>query len=87
MSLKRKIIATNNAYLYTCTDIDECVDEAKAAECVQDNALCVNEPGTYRCQCQDGYEYGADGKCHGMIVLIISLIMEYLNHGKGQAII
>lgn len=37
----------------TCTDIDEC-----EGVCSQ---LCINTPGSYRCDCHPGYEMEADG--------------------------
>lgn len=36
-----------------CVDIDECQD--RIDRCDQ-NALCVNEVGTYSCQCKPGFE-------------------------------
>lgn len=40
---------------FTCADIDEC---ESATVCGQ---LCVNSPGSYRCDCQPGYSMGAGG--------------------------
>ena len=47
-------------------DINEC---AKAADngCDTKNGKCVNEPGSFHCECKAGYKLAADGKtCQGM---------------------
>uniref|UniRef100_A0A3P9HR31 Collagen and calcium binding EGF domains 1 n=1 Tax=Oryzias latipes TaxID=8090 RepID=A0A3P9HR31_ORYLA len=41
-----------------CLDIDECADEHKSA-CSQ---ICINSPGSYRCECEKGYFLEGDGK-------------------------
>jgi len=41
---------------FTCADIDECADANGGCE-----HLCVNEPGTYTCACDEGYTLGDDG--------------------------
>ena len=50
------------------TDVDECATEH--AVC-QDNALCVNIPGSYACQCKLGYsisDLACRGKYQGLLV-------------------
>ncbi|KAM9064934.1 epidermal growth factor-like protein 7 [Sarcophilus harrisii] len=39
------------------TDVDECSQPGHG--CPQD---CINVPGSYHCQCQEGYELSSDGK-------------------------
>uniref|UniRef100_A0A8C5P9T4 Nidogen 1 n=1 Tax=Leptobrachium leishanense TaxID=445787 RepID=A0A8C5P9T4_9ANUR len=43
----------------SCYDIDECQEQASICG---SNALCNNHPGTFRCECNDGYQFMADGK-------------------------
>jgi len=38
-----------------CTDIDECITGLHNCE-----HICVNNRGSYECDCQDGYELGKD---------------------------
>ena len=46
------------------TDIDECANEN--AEC---NHLCINEYGSYHCQCRDGYTLALDAhSCFGKAI-------------------
>ncbi|KAI3366055.1 hypothetical protein L3Q82_009881 [Scortum barcoo] len=48
-----------------CYDVDEC---AEALSSCSAHAQCVNLPGSHRCQCQSGYEFGFDGRtCVGDI--------------------
>ncbi|XP_047432398.1 nidogen-2 isoform X6 [Mugil cephalus] len=42
-----------------CYDINEC---AEGLSTCGDHAECVNLPGSHRCQCQSGYEFGYDGR-------------------------
>ncbi|XP_069656800.1 nidogen-1 isoform X3 [Haliaeetus albicilla] len=42
-----------------CYDIDECSEQP--ALCGS-NAVCNNQPGTYRCECVEGYQFAADGQ-------------------------
>uniref|UniRef100_A0A8B9IP37 Nidogen 1 n=1 Tax=Anser cygnoides TaxID=8845 RepID=A0A8B9IP37_ANSCY len=42
-----------------CYDVDECSEQP--AVCGS-NAVCNNQPGTYRCECVDGYQFAADGQ-------------------------
>ena len=45
------------------TDIDECANQNDGCD-----HLCVNEPGSYHCQCRDGYSLGLDvHTCIGML--------------------
>ena len=38
--------------VHECTDIDECLN---SAVCNDDNSVCVNTPGTFRCECKEGF--------------------------------
>ncbi|XP_033000218.1 nidogen-1 isoform X2 [Lacerta agilis] len=40
-------------------DIDECQEQPKVCG---DNADCNNQPGTFRCECLEGYQFSADGR-------------------------
>ncbi|XP_023133776.2 nidogen-1 [Amphiprion ocellaris] len=43
----------------TCYDIDECRENPQICG---PNAICNNQPGTFRCECEDGYQFGGDGQ-------------------------
>eukprot|EP00243_Klebsormidium_subtile_P002405 TRINITY_DN14756_c0_g1_i1.p1 TRINITY_DN14756_c0_g1~~TRINITY_DN14756_c0_g1_i1.p1 ORF type:complete len:688 (-),score=133.77 TRINITY_DN14756_c0_g1_i1:857-2920(-) len=45
---------------YKCHDLDECTDVDAA--CPADE-VCVNSPGSFRCDCKPGYERSNDGTC------------------------
>lgn len=49
----------NNVNPYNILDVDECSEQP--ALCGS-NAVCNNQPGTYRCECVDGYQFAADGQ-------------------------
>nr|XP_043905348.1 nidogen-2 isoform X2 [Solea senegalensis] len=40
-------------------DVDECAEGSSPCSA---HAQCVNLPGSHRCQCQSGYEFGFDGR-------------------------
>uniref|UniRef100_A0A8D3BKF4 Nidogen 2a (osteonidogen) n=1 Tax=Scophthalmus maximus TaxID=52904 RepID=A0A8D3BKF4_SCOMX len=42
-----------------CYDVDECAESSSSCGA---HAQCVNLPGSHRCQCQSGYEFGYDGR-------------------------
>uniref|UniRef100_A0A8C7TSK6 Nidogen 1 n=1 Tax=Oncorhynchus mykiss TaxID=8022 RepID=A0A8C7TSK6_ONCMY len=42
-----------------CYDIDEC---REMPEICGSHALCNNQPGTFRCECVDGFQFASDGK-------------------------
>lgn len=49
-----------------CVDIDECAQQA--ALCIEEGMTCVNEPGSYRCECPAGtYPSGGSPGCVGRI--------------------
>ncbi|KAM9847427.1 nidogen-1 [Aulostomus maculatus] len=43
----------------TCYDIDECRENPQICG---SHAICNNQPGTFRCECVDGYQFGSDGQ-------------------------
>ncbi|XP_041803273.1 nidogen-1 [Chelmon rostratus] len=43
----------------TCYDIDECRENPQICS---SHAICNNQPGTFRCECEDGYHFGNDGQ-------------------------
>lgn len=43
----------------TCYDIDECRENTQICG---SHAICNNQPGTFRCECEDGYRFGTDGQ-------------------------
>lgn len=60
-------------------DIDECAESLTSCGA---HSQCVNLPGSHRCQCQSGFEFGFDGRTcvgkknglhHGHVVLAMSL--------------
>ncbi|XP_069911653.1 nidogen-1 isoform X2 [Oryctolagus cuniculus] len=44
----------------TCYDIDECVEQPSVCG---SHALCNNHPGTFRCECVEGYRFSDQGTC------------------------
>uniref|UniRef100_A0A8C7GRI2 Nidogen 1 n=2 Tax=Oncorhynchus kisutch TaxID=8019 RepID=A0A8C7GRI2_ONCKI len=42
-----------------CYDIDEC---REMPEICGSHAICNNQPGTFRCECMDGFQFASDGK-------------------------
>ncbi|XP_048863982.1 nidogen-1-like isoform X1 [Brienomyrus brachyistius] len=43
---------------YTCYDIDECRETPHVCH---HNAICSNQPGTFRCECINGFHFASDG--------------------------
>ncbi|XP_004413887.1 PREDICTED: nidogen-1 [Odobenus rosmarus divergens] len=44
----------------TCSDIDECSEQPSVCG---SHAICNNHPGTFRCECVEGYQFSEEGKC------------------------
>uniref|UniRef100_A0A8C2CAY1 Nidogen 1a n=1 Tax=Cyprinus carpio TaxID=7962 RepID=A0A8C2CAY1_CYPCA len=42
-----------------CNDIDEC---RETPQICGPNAICNNQPGTFRCECQEGFQFASDGQ-------------------------
>ncbi|KAG8444530.1 hypothetical protein GDO86_009623 [Hymenochirus boettgeri] len=43
----------------SCFDIDECEEQQDVCG---DYSICNNQPGTFRCECEDGYQFLEDGR-------------------------
>ncbi|XP_029925797.1 nidogen-1 [Myripristis murdjan] len=43
----------------SCYDIDECREDPQICG---SHAICNNQPGTFRCECVDGYQFASDGQ-------------------------
>ncbi|XP_039208911.1 nidogen-1 isoform X1 [Crotalus tigris] len=43
----------------TCYDVDECQEQPTMCG---SNAVCNNQPGTFRCECLEGYQFSDDGR-------------------------
>lgn len=54
-----KCIFCNNQDPFNTLDIDECLEQPGLCG---SNADCNNQPGTYRCECAEGYQFAADGQ-------------------------
>lgn len=51
-------------YCRTCEDINECEMFKDRRLCI---GYCVNQPGSYSCQCPQGYRLGLEGAtCQGL---------------------
>ena len=49
-----------------CLDVDECADESDDCEVSRPDSTCVNYPGAYYCECNEGFVLNeATGKCDG----------------------
>lgn len=49
----------------SCQDVDECEQFKDRNLCV---GICVNQAGSYTCQCPEGYRIGIDGRtCQGIL--------------------
>ncbi|CAL8258177.1 unnamed protein product [Lota lota] len=42
----------------SCYDVDECRTTPNICD---QNAICNNQPGTFRCECHEGYQFASDG--------------------------
>ncbi|XP_074079062.1 nidogen-1 [Macrotis lagotis] len=47
-----------------CYDIDECTEQPTVCG---SNAICNNHPGTFRCECIEGYQFSDEGVCVSII--------------------
>ena len=47
------------------SDVNECDVNSVQQKCQAKQAMCVNTPGGYRCQCLQGYAMDNTGKCQG----------------------
>lgn len=42
---------------FLLSDNDECREDPQRCG---PNAICNNQPGTFRCECEEGYQFGSD---------------------------
>ena len=49
-------------------DIDECT--AGQDKCDSFSTYCVNVPGSYKCECRNGFEQDTPFKCKGSFILL-----------------
>ncbi|KAA0707379.1 Nidogen-1 [Triplophysa tibetana] len=42
-----------------CYDVDEC---SESPQICGPYAMCINQPGSFRCECLDGFQFAADGR-------------------------
>ena len=50
------------------TDIDECALDTDGCPV---NSECIDTPGSFRCQCNDGFVFGSDGACRGKLRFLL----------------
>ena len=62
----KRILITQTVYFPS--DIDEC--DSDPGPCTLDHQECENLPGSYACNCIDGFEKLGTGLCSGMFILI-----------------
>lgn len=56
--------------LVSLSDIDECRETPQICGL---HAICNNQPGTFRCECLDGYQFASDGQtCTGKWYLCVA---------------
>ncbi|XP_007522989.1 nidogen-1 [Erinaceus europaeus] len=48
----------------TCYDIDECSEQPSVCG---SHAICNNHPGTFRCECVEGYQFSEAGTCVAVV--------------------
>ncbi|GAB5578343.1 low-density lipoprotein receptor-related protein 4 [Prionailurus iriomotensis] len=48
----------------TCSDIDECSEQPSVCG---SHAICNNHPGTFRCECVEGYQFSEEGTCVAVV--------------------
>ena len=62
--------------MFTPLDIDEC-QNSQSHNCEQ---ICINLPGTFLCDCRDGYNLNADAhSCDGEMFALKDLVMLIKN--------
>ncbi|XP_077024533.1 nidogen-1 [Tamandua tetradactyla] len=48
----------------TCYDIDECSEQPSVCG---SHTICNNHPGTFRCECMEGYQFSDEGTCVAVV--------------------
>ncbi|XP_012586305.1 PREDICTED: nidogen-1 [Condylura cristata] len=59
----------------TCYDVDECAEQPSVCG---SHAVCNNHPGTFRCECVEGYQFSEDGAC---VAAAIQRPVDYCSSG------
>ncbi|XP_037677554.1 nidogen-1 [Choloepus didactylus] len=49
---------------WTCYDINECSEQPSVCG---SHAICNNHPGTFRCECMEGYQFSDEGTCVAVV--------------------
>ena len=57
-------------FFVVVADINECSDRS---QCSDPSKKCVNLPGTFRCECKDGYKQLQNRNCEGMCMRCTSV--------------
>ena len=65
----------NTLTLCLFIDINECTSNNGGCD---PDATCVNTPGSFRCQCGDGYT-GNGNECFGLLLLYSKQLLKLLN--------
>jgi len=67
-----------------CRDINECAENPNVCQ----NGYCVNQPGSYKCDCYDGFKTSYDGKqCIGKFTYNNMCIQFNIIQGDSLAIV
>ena len=57
--------------IVTCPDIDECANANGGCQ-----QQCINEEGSFRCECFDGFKSNENNFCVGKTIVYISMVYE-----------
>lgn len=60
-----------DAYLWTPLSLLLDIDECQNGPVCQQNAACLNMPGSYRCECKPGYRFTPTGQCLGKPAVVV----------------
>ena len=61
---KLSYMKTDECTLMEHTDINECsLDDTL---CKKDREICINLPGSFKCECESGYRYNQNRYCEGL---------------------
>uniref|UniRef100_A0A914ID55 EGF-like domain-containing protein n=1 Tax=Globodera rostochiensis TaxID=31243 RepID=A0A914ID55_GLORO len=63
-----------------CNDIDECVE---AGKCPSATEKCVNTPGSFECQCIDGFKRSDAGECVVDVVVNVDKMNDETNSSNS----
>lgn len=68
--LSRERVSPGDDCLLTLLSLSD-IDECQNGPVCQQNAACLNLPGSYRCECKPGYRFTPTGQCLGKDVVLI----------------